>query len=215
MAYVCGKCGAGGLFRDDDILAGLVYIACSICGNRWPGGAKPMDGATKQDGDMMPHRVPIENKEGSKMSITGACRNCGRLLTIIGNGCCWKCYQAGKGLEGEEKAAALASVKAKIESGVMKKGGGRRGHRKSAAAVSVVAPAGGVKKTKVEERAPEERKSGAASAGILQDGKVKVEGKAKELPAVLRVPALPVPQDIPVTIRLLVEIAVRVVPSAA
>ncbi len=41
-SYVCGKCGHGGLYRDDDEMNGQEYLACRICGNRWPGGVRPV-----------------------------------------------------------------------------------------------------------------------------------------------------------------------------
>ena len=178
--YRCGKCGSGGLYLDDDYMAGLVYVACKICGNRWPGGAKPVDGTEPIDGTERKEQTGIE--EGQDMSIKGPCRNCGRVLCIIADGCCFVCRQAGKGLAGEEKAAALAAVKAKIESGTMRKGGGRRGPRKAAQEVAP-APAGGRIKKNVEERATKEQKSGAIDAGILQDRKPKVEGKMRFAPA--------------------------------
>jgi hypothetical protein len=46
--YACGKCKSISLYKDVDV-GGPVYIACRICGNRWPGaGAKPVK-VTKDD----------------------------------------------------------------------------------------------------------------------------------------------------------------------
>jgi hypothetical protein len=46
--YACGKCKNTSLYKDVNI-GGPVYIACRICGNRWPGaGAKPVK-VTKDD----------------------------------------------------------------------------------------------------------------------------------------------------------------------
>ena len=46
--YACGKCKSTSLYKDV-IVNGPVYIACRICGNRWPGaGAKPVK-VTKDD----------------------------------------------------------------------------------------------------------------------------------------------------------------------
>jgi len=74
--------------------------------------------------------APPKIKEEA-MAVTRACGNCGRVMTIVGDGCCFVCYHAGKGLEGEEKAAALAAIKEKILSGRLKKSGGS-GRRKAA-----------------------------------------------------------------------------------
>ena len=60
------------------------------------------------------------------MAVTRPCANCGRELTIVGNGCCFVCYTAGKGLIGPQRDAALAAVKEKIKSGGLRKGGNRR-----------------------------------------------------------------------------------------
>ena len=47
---VCGKCGSGPVYRDDDPLNGGVYaLACIKCGNRYPGGPMPV---FKDDGDI-------------------------------------------------------------------------------------------------------------------------------------------------------------------
>jgi len=59
MGYVCGQCASSGLYRDDDHINGVVYIACRICGNRWPGGMKPVS------------RHPVE-AEDEKRSESGA-----------------------------------------------------------------------------------------------------------------------------------------------
>lgn len=65
------------------------------------------------------------------MGARKPCANCKRELTVVGDGCCFVCHNAGKGLEGEEKEAALAAVKAKIESGGLRRCGHYGGPRKS------------------------------------------------------------------------------------
>lgn len=57
------------------------------------------------------------------MGVIKACRNCGREKTITADGCCFVCYQAAKGLKGDEKEAALAAAKKRIESGGLRKNG--------------------------------------------------------------------------------------------
>lgn len=54
------------------------------------------------------------------------CRNCGREKTVVGDGCCFVCYNAGKGLEGDKKVAALAAAKERIEGGGLRCGGSRQ-----------------------------------------------------------------------------------------
>jgi hypothetical protein len=162
--YRCGKCGSGGLYRDEDFEAGFVYIACTICGNRWPGGVKPVDGQKNQD-------IRPEIKEDAMQNRTGPCANCKRVRTYQGGGHCFLCNRASKGLEGEERSAALAAIKEQIEKG---------GRPKKAMADPAIAPAGGKTKKKVEERDSKKQKSGTIDAGILQDRKGKVEGKAQK-----------------------------------
>jgi len=151
--YVCGKCRGRGLYRDDDFLVGDFSIVCPTCGNRYYGdvGGKTQGAAPVKEyytpeppppagaihfalertaniltGPDLIRRRRTEKEEDS-MTVTRPCNNCGRVLTIIGGGCCYVCYHAGKGLIGTAKDAARAAIKAKIESGVMKKGGGHRG----------------------------------------------------------------------------------------
>ena len=40
--YVCGKCKSAALYRDDDRLNNIPFLACRICGNRYPGGPAPV-----------------------------------------------------------------------------------------------------------------------------------------------------------------------------
>jgi Mor family transcriptional regulator len=107
-------------------------------------------------------------KENKPMTRKGICKNCGREKFITGDGCCGVCYLAGKGLEGEEKAEALAKIKEKISSGKM-----RTGRRKSA---------------------------DAAPGTPLPSGLIQVEG-----------PGTLAPQVVPVTVRLTLEVSVRIV----
>lgn len=67
-----------------------------------------------------------EKKEDSMTtSRKKPCANCEREMSIVGEHCCFVCYHAGKGLEGEEKAAALAAVKENIKGGRIYRGRGR------------------------------------------------------------------------------------------
>jgi len=155
-SWACGKCGSKGLYRDEDFAVGDFAIACPMCGNRYygdlgsrsqgvapvkvyceikaaPPPAGPGHFVLERTANILKGqwRPPAHKKEES-MSKIGTCRNCDRALSIVADGCCYLCYRAGKGLEGEEKAAALATVKAKIGSGTMRKGGGRRGPKTAA-----------------------------------------------------------------------------------
>lgn len=162
----CPKCGSQGLFRDDDRVNGLVAIACRFCGHRiYPGGGVAV----------------IENEEEAMSKEKKPCRNCGRVLTIIGDGCCFVCYKAGKWLAGEEKERALAAVKARIQA----TGGHLRGRRKQRKAKqsAAAAPVGAV--------------------GILLEPE----------PGMCERIAEPV-REIPIAVKLSIEIAVRLVPAA-
>lgn len=141
----CGKCRGAGLYRDDDRLVGDYSIVCPICGNRYYGDvggkarglvpvkvycvpeiAPPPFGASHFIQERAANIVTgsgrssartTEKKEESMPKTKIPCANCKRELTVVGERCCFVCYQAGKGLEGEEKAAALAAVKEKIKGG--------------------------------------------------------------------------------------------------
>ena len=156
--WACGKCGSRGLYRDDDRLVGDWSIACRTCGNRFYGevGGKAQ-GAAPVKVFYMPEAAPplgpnhftlertaniltgpgliqlrtIEEKEKA-MGKRAPCRNCKRDLTIVADDYCFVCNKAGKGLEGEEKAAALAVIKAKIESGGLRRCWNHGGSRKAA-----------------------------------------------------------------------------------
>jgi hypothetical protein len=121
---------------------------------------------------------PKTKEESMKQPRKRPCANCGRVMCVVGDNCCCVCYHAGKGKEGEIKAAALAAVKEKIESGRLKRSGGS-GRRKAA-------PAGTAKNT---------------GDPIYLDPDHR--GHLRQIP-------VGTPADIPVTIRLMVEISVRV-----
>ena len=138
--------------------------------------------------------------EEKKMSKVGTCRNCGRVMTISGDGLDGRCYQAAKGLVGEEREKALAEVKGRVERGEVKTYQYKGGSRKRNAAGTPAAPLEtkpipkekiavvkqNVEKLKEKYRLPEER----------------IEGVLLETSD---------PQTvIPVTLRLTIEIAVRV-----
>lgn len=57
----------------------------------------------------------------------GICANCGREISIAAKGYCGSCYNVSCGRVGEQEREALAAIKAKIESGgLRRRGGGRR-----------------------------------------------------------------------------------------
>lgn len=97
--FKCGQCGAKALYRDDDIVNKLSWIACMTCGNRYPGGFKP-----------------IEIGEEDMANKKGTCTNCERADLVIANakGHCSTCHGAGKGLEGEDLRIALVNTKFRI-----------------------------------------------------------------------------------------------------
>jgi hypothetical protein len=109
----------------------------------------------------------------------------------VGNGCCFVCYHAGKGLVGPAKDAARAAVKAKIDSGKLKRSGDS-GPRKAAPA----------------DTAADRRLRGLAEKAMHEE----IRGGKGKTPA--QVMAGMLPADIPVTIRLMVEISVRIVSIA-
>jgi DNA-directed RNA polymerase subunit RPC12/RpoP len=136
--YKCGKCGSRGLWRDDDRLNNSSYIVCRICGNRYPGGNKPVFveqiPASAESGVMSalefaPEAVAqgiLEQEEtrvgmGDKMRKkkepkTGTCPNCARSDMKLGShDLCATCLQATVGRTGEAREKALAAAKEKIQ----------------------------------------------------------------------------------------------------
>jgi len=226
MGWVCGKCGSAGLYRDDDFAVGDFAIVCRICGNRWyPGAGRlssciaPVMAKTEAETSIKPATatVSLHFEQGRMANIlTGpasmapakriekrektvadnrkrACANCGRVRFIIGAGMCWICCQAAKGLDGDERAAALAEIKAKIESGEVGWGKHGKGGPKRAQAVKdpAIAPPGW--------KAP---RPPAAQTDALKP--VKRDGS-------LTLADMLAPQQIPVTIRLTIEVGIRLV----
>jgi hypothetical protein len=137
-------------------------------------------------------------------------------MTLPAEGRCYVCYKAGRGLKGEERAKALAAVKARIESGAINKRGGCRGSRKPAPAggekdrdahIFTEGLKAGVKVVAGDESAAE--RGAKIRAAITALGKPGIERHITHAPAAAQYPA-GIPADIPVTIRLMVEISVRV-----
>ncbi len=96
--YKCGKCGLQTLYRDDDRLNDIKYIACFTCGNRYPPGPEPVRleksglkesviiADTKDEG--MENTQRIDTKAGNNP----LCRQCGLKPTIsAGNPYCASC----------------------------------------------------------------------------------------------------------------------------
>ena len=100
-SYICGKCHSGSLYREDDRLNCYSFIACMICGNRYPGGKEPV----KVGNNGKEHEIAAEktlNREEPDMS-TKQCVNCGRTMPITGKGMCSSCYSAQR-KAGDDKA---------------------------------------------------------------------------------------------------------------
>jgi len=116
----CGKCHAreANLYRDDDTVTGLNFLACRICGNRWPGGKEPI-------------------REEEEMGKIGKCVNCAREMTIAGRGLCGGCYFAARtaGDDETKKSAALAACKERFQAGTTARGGARKLKERADAAI--------------------------------------------------------------------------------
>lgn len=124
-----------------------------------------------------------------------ACKNCARVMSIVKEGCCFVCVKAAEGLDGEEKAAALAAIKERIDSGGLKK----VGHGRRKAGVSAPEKGAAADKERVSigrERLPDIQPTHSSRVAVHLD----------EIPSLA---------DIPVRIRLMLEISVHVMPVAA
>lgn len=161
-------------------------IPCQKCGSK----------STYQDGDAMacfmcgnrmyPEQImgitrQIKPDEEDEMPRK-ECMNCKRMMSIKRHNLCATCADAGEGKQGPDLIDALAAVKARIEAGGLRKTG-RNGSRKARAKVH-----------NAEGRIPLEKITPAMVIPI------------KKTP-------LPDPQAVimPVTLRLTVEVDVRVV----
>ena len=151
------------------------------------------------------------------MAIKAPCRNCKRELTIVADGLCFLCRTATKGKQGAEKETALAAVRARVDAGDVQKSGksGRRSRRPlphSPAVTELLADAVALRKQlglPPVAPAPENdvfdvgmsgnqisTSSGDAPEGIVIEGVAAMSSEPQTV--------------IPVTLRLTVEIAVRV-----
>ena len=101
----CGKCGASAthLTYEVDPFDKMPEIKCLKCGNRWPGGLKP---------------VFVQSQE---VDMRGTCLNCGRPNMSLNNGLCGTCIAAATKLIGEARMKALAEVKSRIQNGGLKR----------------------------------------------------------------------------------------------
>ena len=81
--YRCGHCNAGepSLYRDDDRLNGHRFVACRICGNRYPGGKEPVKAAECGKESKKEVVEMTEKKPGTKG--VGACPECNREGLIL------------------------------------------------------------------------------------------------------------------------------------
>lgn len=162
----------------------LIPVECRDCeaGSAVLDGTPPGTTATSLTGPGGSGSRTTEKKE-KLMSKKGQCANCKRELHIIGNNCCFVCYKAGKGLAGEEKAAALAAVKEKIESGEVGKGKYKVTHR------------GKPNKPWIVDAPPDTTAPKPSASFFPKSASMQIQEGA--------------PVEIPVTIRLTIEIGVR------
>ena len=110
------------------------------------------------------------------------CANCKRDKSIVAGGHCFLCYKAAKGKSGDELISALTEIKRKIDNGEVNRGGRRERPRKNSASPPALPIKGRVIIGKLGK---------GGSRGLLLE--------ATEEQTI-----------IPVTLRLTVEIAVRV-----
>jgi len=187
IKWICGKCGRSPVYREDDRLVGDFCLACPICGNRYYNsvGRKGVGVAPVRKDMASTAITEIEDHELKRkdddMTGNGICKNCGRERFLLG-GLCSMCSQAGRGLKGDAKEKALADVKEKIKSGQIQKSGRKK------KPIDFGLAGGDVNKFPI---LPDD----LPGDPVIDVGKQDVI----------------VPQDIPVRIRLMVEIAVRLV----
>jgi DNA-directed RNA polymerase subunit RPC12/RpoP len=96
--YKCGKCGRQTLYRDDDRLNDIKYIACFTCGNRYPPGPMPIKiEKSGLKGSVVISDIKDKGMEKALQINTEAkkkplCKECGIKSTIsAGNPYCASC----------------------------------------------------------------------------------------------------------------------------
>lgn len=115
----CIKCGSGNTYQQDG------ENACMMCGSRWPIVLEPTQATVKETA-----AEQMEETDSAKNSRKKACRNCGRIMTIPGDGLCGGCYGAvhNKFTKGTpEYDAALEKAKIKLTDPNFTPGNNRRG----------------------------------------------------------------------------------------
>lgn len=113
----CIKCGSGNTYQQDG------ENACMMCGSRWPIVLEPTQATVKETA-----AEQMEETDSAKNSRKKACRNCGRIMTIPGDGLCGGCYGAvhNKFTKGTpEYDAALEKAKIKLTDPNFKTGNNR------------------------------------------------------------------------------------------
>ena len=126
----------------------------------------------------------------SRFERKRGCSNCRRDKTIVSDGLCIVCMRAARGKTGEERVAALAEVKRKIDSGEIKTRKGK--HNAASAPIAPTKPA-----------APDQPPT--------PEGAKHARGtRPYSLPEEMLSPSGAAPQIVPVTLRLAIEISVRV-----
>jgi hypothetical protein len=124
--------------------------------------------------------------EGMNMGVRKPCENCKRVLSVVEKGRCSVCAKAGRGKSGDELIAALATIKGKIERGE-------------------------IKRNNLSGRTPGRPRKSSASPSALPNIGTEIVGKIGErLERGVLLEATEQQTIIPVTLRLTVEIAVRV-----
>jgi len=136
--------------------------------------------------NVIPAEAGIRNKtKGEKVMQKKACANCKRVMSIVKEGRCFICAKAAEGKRDEALVAALVDVRERIQSGNIRRGGSRpRTEDRPSAPESS------------KERFPAAAVPAPVPAGILLQGKPDETSEPQTV--------------IPVTLRLTVEIAVRV-----
>lgn len=133
----------------------------------------------------------------------GKCSNCGREQALVHAGrLCWTCGKAVKTLTGEERTIALADIKRRIEAGEIKPG-----HRTGIAPKTAVS-ASADDAPAPQAQSPSPEAAVAEAAGVVAQRELKRIRGQRVADVVISPDA---PQEIPIKVRLILEIAVRIV----
>ena len=130
------------------------------------------------------------------MTVKKSCVNCTRTKTIVAQGLCYVCYTAAKDKAGDDREAALVAIKKKLENGDV-----HEWHKTPGSLVKRKAPAS----------TPPARNTKEGEKAVLGPGSRQIRADLAPVRNTIVAPIATSPCDIPITVRLTIEVGIRLV----